>query len=175
MYEVKNTFTKQVNTVDAATCCCTCYIGSTGAPCKSQFLISKEFQIPVQFLASYDTAAKFKYHKIAYGSTTDLPPEWHNCLNLEESILILETAPIASCSTVASSLNATCSSENVHNELPEQFDLENQINKLQVVFQDLHNRLTKNPSTYAEAIAKFVDSYEKCSLDSDSILNFFAN
>ena len=37
LYEVKKTFTKQVNTVDAVTCCCTCYIGSTGSPCKHQF------------------------------------------------------------------------------------------------------------------------------------------
>lgn len=84
LYEVQNNVSKRIYSVDTATSFCTCYVGSSGAPCKHQFLVSKNFRVPLQFLTSFDRAEKLKYHKIAYGGTAGLPPDWYNDLVPEE-------------------------------------------------------------------------------------------
>lgn len=111
LYEVQNNVSKQIHTIDTATSFCTSYARSYGASCKHQFVVSKDFCIPLQLLASFDTAAKLKYHKIAYGDAADLQPDWYNYLTIEVSCL----NNLSSTSAVASSSESVddCSVETV--------------------------------------------------------------
>lgn len=126
---------KLIQLIDTATSFCACYVGLSEAPCKHQFLVSKDFHIPLQFLVSDHTATKIKYLKIAYGDTADLPPDWYNDLIPKEPCL----------SIVAGLTAVTSSSESVDNfsvetvankKQSEQFDLQKNEQELKLVFED---------------------------------------
>lgn len=81
IYEVSNSKTKMTYTVDMELEICSCPVGSTGAPCKHQFKVTKDFNISsLQFFSTCGPEEKKLYHQIMVGSG-NFSKDWYLTLH----------------------------------------------------------------------------------------------
>jgi len=82
IFSVTNTSKGTKYEVTVAVEVCSCPVGSTGAPCKHQFAVVRQFKLTSSlFLPVQDAESKQRLHVILYGKDENIPADWYQSLH----------------------------------------------------------------------------------------------
>ncbi|KAE8749126.1 hypothetical protein FOCC_FOCC004034 [Frankliniella occidentalis] len=183
LYEVANSKTKKTYTVDMEIGMCSCPVGKSGAPCKHQFKVAKDFNLSsAQFFSTCGPEDRLLYHKIMVGSV-NITNEWYKSLHDgPQAPCVSSDVPVNSeIVDVAGDLfdndedsdDLANKSSNHHSAIASSCELDKQQKegeevkewqqRLKSMFDDLSAKLEARSDTFLSGVKKLVKTYESVS------------
>lgn len=188
-FEVTNLKKNSTYVIDLSVNICSCYVGITGAPCKHQaYVISKYRRTSDNFYISGNEQQRLQLHRLALGSTEDVPLNWYQPSHQsgfeqshekEEHIveeLVLSSSPSTldpqAQSIPISEESMECSASGISDQ-KETNERENEIEDYMERFKEKVRTFTRSENGYKAAIS-FFKKFENFSTES-GLENAFYN
>ncbi|KAK3928292.1 Proepiregulin [Frankliniella fusca] len=183
IFEVSNAHTKKIYTVDMEVGMCSCPVGSSGAPCKHQFKVAKDYNLSsAQFFSTCGPKDKLLCHKIMVGSV-NVTNEWFKGLHDGPQVAcVLSDVPIDSkihsgpgddgnspddldeaANDLANELthnSAEASTSELNKQQQESEEVKEWQHRLKNMCDSLSSKLEARSDTFLPGVKKLVTTYE---------------